>query len=262
MAKSELINDIWIQWIDEQNRLNQLNRYSGKEKRFQSSSSGTCIRKHWFSFHKMDVTDEAEEKGKRTMRLGTAFHDDLEGAFVWFADLKEKEKKQKKKKYIYNTKLTELLRTVKEVHCEKEILIEDLNVRGFYDLVLVLDNGEVHLYDFKTIGAWGYKLKFGRNAKRNQYNHHEYQLATYGLAVEKEFGRLDGMHLWYFNKDNSSYKLHSVPLDRMNDALRYWNDVNEAVVNADIPPVMEKWVSPRMNWECDYCQYYQSCMEA
>ena len=82
---------------------------------------------------------------------------------------------------------------MKNVWIEKEIIIEELNIRGFADLIVEEDDGSIYLYDVKTMNAWSYKFKFSKKYKEENSNHHEMQLATYGVGVKKEFGRLDGM---------------------------------------------------------------------
>ena len=52
---------------------------------------------------------------------------------------------------------------IKNVYIEEPIFLEDLKVRGFADLIIELDDGRVYLYDIKTINAWSYMMKFGRN---------------------------------------------------------------------------------------------------
>ena len=81
---------------------------------------------------------------------------------------------------------------IKEIYIEKELIIDKIKVRGFADLIVEMEDGYIFLYDFKSIGSYPYKLKFGRK-KEDKPLTHELQLATYGIAVEKEFGRLDGL---------------------------------------------------------------------
>ena len=51
---------------------------------------------------------------------------------------------------------------VKNVIVEHPIDCEELNVKGYIDLVVEMESGEVYVYDFKTIGSWSWKFKFGK----------------------------------------------------------------------------------------------------
>ena len=130
-----------------------------------------------------------------------------------------------------------------------------MNIRGFYDLV-IHDEG-VHLIDFKTIASYPYKRKFGKNIDMNQSNHHELQVASYGLGVIKEFGRLDSMSLCYYNKDNSRMRPVSVPLMYVEQAYTYWKNVNEEHKKG--LPEFRLGISPVQKCQCNYCQFKDLC---
>jgi len=147
---------------------------------------------------------------------------------------------------------------IKEIYIEKELIIEKLKVKGFADLVLEMQDGSVFLYDFKSIGSYPYSLKFGRNKQKNPLTH-ELQLATYGIAVKEEFGRLDGMQLVYYNKDTSRIKTVDIDLDLMNAAEDFWK--RKAKEHVDGLPLLEEGVSPVMDWECNYCNFKNRCEE-
>ena len=95
---------------------------------------------------------------------------------------------------------------IKEVLVEDLMVNEELRVRGFIDLVVIDDEDRVFLYDIKSINAWSYRMKFGRNKESEGSIHQELQVATYGLQLMKKYGRLDGMYLIYYNKDTSMIK--------------------------------------------------------
>ena len=257
------LSDIYSPFINLKWDLNKLERY-GKEvyHLFHASSAGLCIRKHWFMTNPdVPETDPPDEKSERVLRLGTLVHDDYEKAIAHF--LKEKERNKEKENnnniYIYNN--SELLRTIKTISTEVEVTLPELNVRGHYDIVIVMETGEVYLYDLKTIGSWGYTRKFGhtKNRDKNPSINNELQIATYGLAVQQEFGRLDGMYLHYYKKDDSIFKQKEVPLSFLQDAITYWKNVNDAVLFQDSPPPIANFKSPVYTWECGYCQYSTYC---
>ena len=89
-----------------------------------------------------------------------------------------------------------------KVYNEKEFISDTLQVRGFADSVIIKD-GKVYVYDIKTINAWAYKMKFGRNVKEKGSIHQELQVATYGVLAEQEYGSIDGLFLIYYNKHKS-----------------------------------------------------------
>ena len=147
---------------------------------------------------------------------------------------------------------------IKEIYIEKELVLEELKIRGFADLIIEMEDGSIFLYDFKSIGSYPYKLKFGRN-KEDKPLTHELQLSTYGLAVKEEFSRLDGMQLIYYNKDNSRIKVVDIDLDLLNVAEDFW--IRKSQEHIDGLPILEEGVSPVMGWECSYCNFKDRCEE-
>jgi len=239
---------IYEDYIDQKNEENRLERYEGKESFYRASSSGFCSRKIYYeSVEKIEPTNPVESKGKRIMRLGTVVHDDLQNALVYYnninnikLDNKEKEIKNKQKE---------------SFHIEKNIEIKELNVRGHYDCVFEGDN--VYLFDFKTIANWSYSKKFGHKKDFDPSIHQELQLGTYGYAVKEEFGRLDGMYLVYYNKDNSMMNSANVSLGYVNRAYNFWYNINEEHKKG-LPPFRDG-VSPVQSWNCSYCPYLDHC---
>ena len=146
---------------------------------------------------------------------------------------------------------------IKEVLVEDLMVNEELRVRGFIDLVVIDDEDRVFLYDIKSINAWSYRMKFGRNKESEGSIHQELQVATYGLELKKRFGRLDGMYLLYYNKDDSRMTHVSVPLKYLDIAYQYWKLINNLHAQG-IPPI-DHGVSPVEQWECNYCNYKDLC---
>jgi CRISPR/Cas system-associated exonuclease Cas4 (RecB family) len=176
----------------------------------------------------------------RIMRLGTVWHDDMEKA------LRNLPKDQY---WMYN---------LKEIYFENEIVLEDFNVRGHYDALFVTLDDEYLLYDFKTIGSFPWRLKFGKHAEKEEVNiKHELQVATYGLAIKRQYGRIDGLYLLYYNKDNSSLREITVPLSRIDDAIEYWTSINEEHKKG--LPEINLGISPVEKWECNYCDWHTLC---
>ena len=262
------LESLYAGYIDAVNEENRKTRYEGKEEYFQGSSAGLCSRKHYFSVTKVPKTNQPEKKGNRIMRLGTVIHDDFEKAMKFIEKLKKEKKASKRKEKEFNNgsnislNISSLLSTIKDIkriYTEEEIVLKEFKVRGHYDIVFEMNTGEVFLYDLKTNGSYPYKMKFGRNPELKQAIHQELQLGTYGLAILEKFGRLDGMFLYYYNKDTSMLKQKEVPMTYLNAAEKYWKDLNVRL-DMGLPPVKED-ESPMYGWECNYCNYKDHCWE-
>ena len=239
---------IYENYIDNKNEENRKERYEGKESFYRASSSGFCSRKIYFeSVEKVEPTNPVEPKGKRIMRLGTVIHEDLQNALVYYNNINNKELLTKEKEIKNKQK--------EKFHIEGNIEIEELNVRGHYDCVSEGDN--VYLFDFKTIANWSYSKKFGHNKDFDPSIHQELQLGTYGYAIKEKFGRLDGMYLVYYNKDNSMMNSTSIPTSYTSRAFNFWYNINEEHKKG--LPDFKQGVSPVQDWNCSYCPYLDHC---
>ena len=89
------------------------------------------------------------------------------------------------------------------------------------------EGDKVYLFDFKTIASWSYSKKFGHKKDFDPSIHQELQLGTYGYAVKEEFGKIDGMYLIYYNKDNSMMNAMEVPTTYTSRAFNFWYNINE-----------------------------------
>mgnify|MGYP003131945329 CR=1 FL=1 len=245
------IAQIYADYIDHKNKQNVDERYVGKESYFHASATATCLRKHWFRINKVEESDFTPMVNNRIMRLGTIVHNDYENALKFAFDNNNTNNTINSTIYSSN---------IESISTEGEIQIPEYNVRGFYDAVFKMKTGEVYLYDFKTIRSYPYKLKFGRNPQPSPNTLHEQQLATYGIAIEKEFGRLDGMFLYYYNKDSSVCKEKEVPMHYMDMARESWEEVQDNCLS-NVPPPVELGMSPKLNWECKYCNYQTHCQD-
>ena len=163
---------------------------------------------------------------------------------------------------------------------EKEIYLEDLNVRGFIDLAILDKNT---LYDIKTCNSWKWTKMFGRGSNGMPDMHQQLQLATYGLWAKEEYDLDDiNLVLVYYNKNTSAIKeVELLSNEIMAEAELYWNTIVELTEPVDddtegidltttmphigtlnfIKPKIELGVAPVMEWECNekYCQYFDVC---
>ena len=245
------IRDIYEKFIECENDSNRKERYDGNEHFYHASAAGCCSRKIYYeSIEQVKAPDRNNSTAKRLLRLGNVVHNDIqESLYLYNTNIyntiynKEKESKAitKKKKTTF--------------HIEKEINLNQYNVRGFFDCVV--ENERVYLIDFKTIGAYGFKLKFGRSPVMDGAIHQEMQLGTYGLAVKEMFGRLDGMYLMYYCKDTSVMKDKQVPLTYLNKAEMFWKNVKRE--HEQGLPNFREGVSPVYDWECRYCKFVDHC---
>ena len=269
------IEKLYNDYITLKNEENYKSRYEGKENYYHASGGGTCSRKLYYeTIERVETTNPTNETSNRLLRLGTIVHEDFELALrkVQGKMILENEiKKDDSPDTIYSNTIDSdaIYSKEKEIHylqkekfdfhIEKEIFLPELNVRGFYDLVAVSQSsGMVYLIDFKTMGSFPWSRKFGwKNVDTNPSMHQEIQLATYGLFIEKEFGRLDGMFLYYYNKDNSKMKCIEVPRAMLKRAENFWINVNEEHKKG--LPMFSEGLSPVQDWNCKYCRFLDHC---
>ena len=264
------IEKIYGDYIALKNEENYLERYKGKEKWYHGSGAGSCSRKLYYeSIEQAKVTNPTDDRSNRVLRLGTIVHEDFE---LCIRKLQGSQtlKEMKSSDTIYSNTIDsnniDTIDSEKEnkekewkFYLEEEILIPEYNVRGFYDLVAVSNiDGKVFLIDFKTMASFSWSKKFGwKNKDKNPSMHQELQLATYGIAIKKTFGRLDGMFLYYYNKDNSKMSSVEVSLDTLKQAEHFWTNVNEEHKRG--LPSFREGVSPVQDWNCKYCRYLNHC---
>ena len=270
------IEELYGDYIALKNEENYNERYKGREKYYHGSGAGSCSRKLYFeSVAQVDQTNPTDERVNRLLRLGTIVHDDLQTALMklqgsqilkderssdtiysntTYSNTIDSEAIYCKEKEIHN-----LQKESFDFHIEKEIRLPDLNVRGFYDLVAVSrTTGKVYLIDFKTMASYAWSRKFGyKNPDPNAGLNQEIQLGTYGLAVEKEFGRIDGMYLYYYKKDDSRMRCVEVGLHMLKRAQNFWTNVNEDHKKG--LPMFSQGISPVEDWNCSYCRYLDHC---
>ena len=47
-----------------------------------------------------------------------------------------------------------IVNNIKDILIEHPIDIPEMNVKGFIDVVVITEAGEVYVYDIKTVGSW------------------------------------------------------------------------------------------------------------
>jgi len=210
-------------------------RYAGKEQWFHSSGSGKCIRKHYLDTILQVPTEDRDPIPKNTyrlFRLGDLVHEDMQTAVTLYAHQKGI-----------------------PIFIEKELFLEDLNVRGFIDLAFV-DDGI--LYDIKTMNSRSWSMTFGTKYGKGISKFNQMQIGTYGLWYQREYDNLKGLRLAFYNKDNSRMKEVELSLDLLKEAEDYWNKVKD-LTSGDKPPPIAMRSSPVEDWECSYCNLLTAC---
>ena len=252
------IEGIYNSYLDELQEKNRKERYEGKESWYHASGAGSCSRKLYFeSVEQIKPTGVFDERTKRLLQLGNLIHEDVQKSLTH-----TRNRDYNRDISIDNTQLKkEIKNKEKDVEflVEGEVKIEELNVRGFYDVVAKhTDDGKrIYLYDIKTCGAWSWKMKFGRKKTLNPSIHYELQLGTYGYALKQQFGQLDGMFHYYYNKDDSKMRCVEVPLSYISRAYLFWKNINDE--HKQGLPQFRTGVSPVQKWQCNYCQFKEHC---
>ena len=254
MMFEEIYNDYLIH-LNEQNKKE---RYEGREGWYHASGAGFCSRKLYYeSVEKVEPTNTPNKRSMRIMGLGTAIHNEIQSSLLYYNNNINKDNinkdiitKKNIKVYMHN------------FHTEGEIELSDLNVRGFYDVVMEdktdsSDDPYIRLYDIKTVSQFAFRQKFSTKYVNEPSRNHYMQLATYGLAVKEKFGNLDSMDLLYYNKDDSRMKKQSVPLEYLTKARMYWYAINEE--HSKGLPSFNLGSSPTQKWMCSYCSFLDHC---
>lgn len=227
------IQEIYSKYLTKRNEDTQAARYKSKERFFHSSGAGLCIRKHYYSAVEQVEGKSFEDKTLRIFRIGNLIHEDIQNALREYAE-------------------QEPIR----IFIEKELFINEYNVRGFIDLALVDDDV---IYDIKTCNSFKWTKMFGAVKDKNPSVQYEMQLATYGLWYLDNYKVLNGMKILYYNKNNSDMREVDVPMIYLDKADAYWEQCCEAVIGKDEPPPINLGTSPAYKWECNYCQYHSIC---
>ena len=252
MTRQHEIGQIYAQYLDSENDKHRQKRYVGKEHYYHASGAGMCSRKLYFqSVKKVEPTNPPNTASMRKMRLGTIMHKDIQKSLLTYNNTNNTNNNINNN--INNTNITENIGTSFQI--EGEILIDELSVRGFFD-VLQNDALGAVLYDIKTAADYSFKKVFSTD-KPYTMKHQELQLSTYGYGIKEKYGRLDGMYLLYYNKNTSVIKYKQVPLSMLNSAYMFWANINKQ--HSVGLPNFEDGVSPVMKWECDYCEFKDYC---
>ena len=234
------IESVYHTYLQAKQDLNS-EKYDKYKDYFSASSAGSCYRKQ---LHRIrgDKRNELKPRNMRLLRLGTIVHNDIEEAVNDWYDVTRP---------VHQRVLTEYA-----------IVLKELNVIGHLDLCTYDENdglvSNLEVWDYKTIGTYQWRLKYGRGAVNKIKPRYAMQVSTYGMGMMKELEADDvvlGL-LWY-NKDTSTLRKEYIPDVWVDDALRYWTELNEITEDIDNPEEMQVGDVgvPFENWECKYCEY-------
>ena len=151
---------------------------------------------------------------------------------------------------------------------EGEVNIPSLNVRGYYDILLLEESKDydtplVKLYDIKTVDAWSWKNLYPRGVRNEIVNdvsekeNYRLQLGTYGMAIKEKYGNLDQIAFIYYNTNTQMMRQSIVSLDYVDKARRYWYSINEEHKRG--VPEFRIGTSPAHPWVCNYCDFVDNC---
>jgi CRISPR/Cas system-associated exonuclease Cas4 (RecB family) len=244
------LKEIYNDYLTEIELTNKLNyKKKNPNKYYRASAAGHCFKKHWYAINGYEGTSVGSDRSKRLLRLGTIVHEDIEKAIDWHEDRLQCD---------IDNEYDMSFKT------EYGVIIEELNVMGSADIVLLDNEGTASVLDIKTTHSYKWKMMFGRNKDRNPSRMYELQLGTYALGVcNQENINPDSISLYlvYYKKDDSSMKYVDVNPVWMDNAAEYWVTLNETLSlvkeEADLP--RDTLNVPIENWECRYCQFESIC---
>ena len=233
---SKIYND-YLSEIESDNKSKYKEKNPGKY--YRASSAGHCFKKHWYSINGYEGKD-IDEKSRRLLRLGTIVHEDIQKAI------------EAHKEFGYTSKV------------EYAVLIEELNVMGSADIVVIEDAQSACVVDIKTTHSYKWKMMVGRNREPKPSRMYELQLGTYALGVchQEDIAPEDiSMFIVYYKKDDSLMRPVEVNNAWMDNAAEYWISLKETLDmvkdESDLP--RDTFNVPVEQWECRYCQFEPIC---
>ena len=225
--------------LEKLNDINYNTRYSKKNLDFGASGAGLCHLKHYFKHIKAERKENSFDSMCK-MRLGTLVHEDIQNAL----------------QYIYDDY---------KVMCEipVEYDLDGMKVKGHLDVAIEIDDNNVMLIDIKTMAAYTWKMKFGRDIEKDASIWNKMQLATYSLGLKQDYGYENvHMYLLNYNKNTSAMKFEAVNVGFFENAANtYWHEVEVMVHQLVEDPLrIEQLIDgPVHKWECGYCDYSDIC---
>ena len=81
----------------------------------------------------------------------------------------------------------------------------------------------------------------------------------YNTHFEHDYQQIRSMALLFYNKNDSKMQELEIPMSMIDEAVDYWEKINEAVKEG-VPPI-KLGFAPVLDWECNakYCSYFEAC---
>lgn len=236
-----MINPIkaYEEFILNRDKEHKVERHNDNPDKFEASSAGLCKKKHYYRSIGAEQKG-ADVDGLRIMRLGTVMGEDFARGIDYISSQYPDHK----------------------FYQETLLKSDKLGVAGHLDLLIVDENGNGCLYDWKTANSFKYKSIFKGS---NNTNNNALQVGTYALmAIEMGLcTRIVHMGLLYYSKNDSKMEELGLSLLVMKEAEEYWAKTKD-LVNVHTKSLTEpEWDNgsvPVYKWECGkYCNYSKLC---
>lgn len=222
------MQDYINEYLQKQALKHQANREKSHGTMFTASDAGLCVAKSW---HRREGTEQTlpNNQALLMMKLGDEFHGIIQNA-IWVED-------------------------PDAAFIEFFTKNEELNVCGSLDLYIKKDK---HLVDIKTVHTYKFSKMFGRYKDTKPAEHHEMQLGTYGMMLNKHNIPVEKISILYVNRNDGRMKEKDVSLDFIEYAKSYWETIN---LEMEYGPdgFEEHFMLPVYDWECRYCSFANNC---
>ncbi len=154
---------------------------------------------------------------------------------------------------VFEEWIVELLRKqYQNIERQVRILIPELNVSGYADLVVNFDDGSRRIYEVKSKNskAFWYMTKEG-----NANLHHRMQVWLYLKALNLSFG-----NIVYISKDDMAIQEYSVRLDEkeLEEVVMQELSILNKAWDTKVPPPA---ITNEKDWRFKYCQTHQVCLD-
>lgn len=209
----------------------------------RASMSGRCHKLQ--KYHMSDIQPkELDDDTKKVFRIGDLYHDDIQKAFKWLIEDKNKDK------------------SYYELLMEQKITINlsGLEIDGHFDALLINHKDKkINLYDIKTMNPRAFSFFKSNPTEKSGYNK---QLGVYVIWVKQKYANYDiAVILSAVSKDTGEF--YEVVLDENDleqDARDYYEKLAESMKLEldEIIPVRNIY-APIEKWECNYCNYNHVC---
>ena len=244
-----MFEEIYDDYVREEARVHSAKREAERERGwFSASSAGSCFKQQFYNYVAEAETDTPGNESLRKMRLGTVMHKEFEKAMKYAEE----------KNYLF------------KYFIEYPIELPNLMVKGTLDCAIYNEATlDLVVADWKTIGSYPYKLRFGREKSKNKSKvstNYELQCSTYTEGLLKVINKSvqnARTQLIFYNKDTSRMKTMEISPYMREEAIAYWEDLNDFIDEEGerirhIKPNTCVNV-PAQQWECNYCRFESLC---